>query len=119
MLNLSGVGTRLRDERLRLKMNQTVFGSAVGLSRGTQKAYELGKNCPDIRYLDAVQTLGVDVIYVLTGSRGAVDPGELAPAELALLQDYRRLADDQRKHTSTMVHALAEMAGRYDTSGPE
>ncbi|GLX14765.1 transcriptional regulator [Pseudomonas straminea] len=117
MLIASGVGERLREERERLGQNQTDFGQAAGVSRGTQKAYELGSSSPDIRYLSGLQALGVDVTYVLTGLREAAEVGDLSPDESHLLADYRRLSDAQRTHTSHMVNALAEMAGRYEVNG--
>lgn len=42
MLIAEGVGVRLREERERLGLSQTEFGTLVGVSRGTQKNYELG-----------------------------------------------------------------------------
>jgi len=113
MLIASGVGERLREERERLGQNQTDFGQAAGVSRGTQKAYELESSSPDIRYLSGLQALGVDVTYVLTGMRESAEAGDLSSEESHLLQDYRRLSDAQRASSFEMVHALAEMAGRY------
>lgn len=113
MLIASGVGERLREERERLGQNQTDFGQAAGVSRGTQKAYELESSSPDIRYLSGLQALGVDVTYVLTGMRESAEAGDLSPEESHLLQDYRRLSDVQRASSFEMVHALAEMAERY------
>lgn len=114
MLIAEGTGDRLREERDRLGMNQTDFGSAAGVSRGTQKAYELGSSSPDIRYLLALQSMGVDVNYVLTGSRISTDVGNLSIDEANLLAHYRQLPDSDRAGASRMVTALAEMTGRYE-----
>lgn len=114
VLIASGTGERLREERDRLGLNQTDFGTAAGVSRGTQKAYELGNSSPDIRYLMALQDMGVDVNYVLTGSRLSTDAASLAPDEASLLEHYRQLPEAERGHTGKMVAALAEMAGRYE-----
>lgn len=116
VLIASGTGERLREERDRLGLNQTDFGTAAGVSRGTQKAYELGNSSPDVRYLMAVQDMGVDVHYVLTGSRISTDAASLAPDEASLLENYRQLPEGDRQHTHKMVTALAAMAGRADTT---
>lgn len=116
MLIASGVGERLREERERLGQNQTDFGQAAGVSRGTQKAYELESSSPDLRYLSGLQSLGVDVSYVLTGLREAVEAGEVSEDEAGLLTRYRQLSDDDRRSTVRMVTAMAEMAGRFDVT---
>lgn len=114
VLIASGTGDRLREERDRLGLNQTDFGTAAGVSRGTQKAYELGNSSPDIRYLMALQAMGVDVHYVLTASRISTDAASLSPEEASLLEHYRQLPEADRTHTQRTVTALAEMAGRYE-----
>lgn len=114
MLIAPGAGERLREERDRLGLNQTDFGTQAGVSRGTQKAYELESSSPDIRYLMALQGMGVDVQFVLTGSRISTDAGSLAPDEARLLEHYRQLPEADRGHTGKMVAALAEVAGRYE-----
>jgi transcriptional regulator with XRE-family HTH domain len=60
---------RLREERERLGMSQTALGEIGGVKKQTQIAYEQGKNSPDLRYLEAVSSCGMDVRYVLTGER--------------------------------------------------
>lgn len=114
MLISPGSGDRLREERDRLGLNQTDFGALAGVSRGTQKAYELGNSSPSVEYLLALQRIEVDVQYVLTGARLSAEPGSLSDDEARLLERYRQLPEDQRAHTVTMVSALAEMAGRYE-----
>lgn len=95
-------------------MNQTDFGAAAGVSRGTQKAYELESSSPDIRYLSALQGMGVDVNFVLTGMRGPTESSGLSADESSLLEQYRQLPEADRLGAARMVTALAEMAGRYE-----
>lgn len=114
MLIAPAAGERLREERDRLGLNQTDFGTQAGVSRGTQKAYELENSSPDVRYLMALQGMGVDVHYVLTGSRVASDGSSLSPDESGLLEQYRKLPEADRAGAAKMVTALAEMAGRYE-----
>lgn len=88
-------------------MNQTDFGVAAGVSRGTQKAYELESSSPDIRYLSTVQGMGVDVLYLLTGTRAAVDGEGLSAEEAKVLEQYRSMTDENKASIERVAAALA------------
>ena len=60
-------GSRLRSERSRLGITQTLLASAGGVSKPTQVAYEADTYVPDLSYLDGISTTGVDRIFVVTG----------------------------------------------------
>lgn len=60
-------GSRLRIERSRLGITQTLLASAGGVSKPTQVAYEADTYVPDLSYLDGISTAGVDRIFVVTG----------------------------------------------------
>jgi transcriptional regulator with XRE-family HTH domain len=60
---------RLREERLRLGLNQTEFGTLGGVQKDAQLKYEAGKRKPDADYLSAIAAAGADVTYILTGTR--------------------------------------------------
>lgn len=64
---MSAVAARLKEERVRLGLNQDAMAAAAGLKRNAQINYEKGDRSPDSDYLIAVAGLGVDVGYVLTG----------------------------------------------------
>lgn len=93
MLNF---GERLKEERNALNMNQQTFADRAGVSKTTQFNYEKGLRQPDATYLAALSEMGVDVMYVLTGSR-SLNSKPLAPDETALLDNYRHLCDEQRE----------------------
>ncbi len=106
MLNF---GDRLKEERNALKLNQQAFADRVGVSKTTQFNYEKGLRQPDATYLAALSEMGVDVMYVLTGSRSL---NSLAPDESALLDNYRHLCDEQRE----AVYRVSEvMSADYKT----
>lgn len=90
-------------------MNQTDFGAIAGVSRGTQKAYELGTSSPDVKYLAALQGAGVDVLYVVAGTRTDAAAGELSPLETDVVRSLRALALSDREHLARMAAALAAM----------
>ncbi|MCA9233084.1 MAG: helix-turn-helix transcriptional regulator [Planctomycetales bacterium] len=58
---------RLREERLRLKLTQAEVAAAAGISPPTQVGYEKGSRSPDVHFLVAIEHLGLDSVYVLTG----------------------------------------------------
>lgn len=77
---------RLKSERKRLKLNQTEFAVAGGVTKQSVFAYEKGLRKPDSDFLEKVAALGVDIAYVLTGERGGAI---LTPEEKELLSLYR------------------------------
>lgn len=109
MIKSEGLGDRLREERDRLGLNQTDFGLQVGVSRGTQKAYELGTGAPDVRYLVALEGMGVDVQYVLMGRRFSQESGGIDEVEQALIERYRSLNLDDKQSVYRIVSAMAEV----------
>lgn len=93
---MTRLGTRLRDERLRIGLSQDEFAAVGGIARRSQTAYESDERAPDADYLLAVRKIGVDVHYVLTGERFGdhaqkVGTPEGATEEAELLGMYRQL----------------------------
>ncbi len=80
-----GIEGRLREERLRLRLDQAELAGVIGISAKSQGNYEAGRRSPDAAYLMRAAAAGVDVLYVLTGRRAPVPGGE----EEALLARYR------------------------------
>ncbi|WP_417329550.1 XRE family transcriptional regulator [Halomonas cupida] len=69
------IGERLKEERERLGLSQTALAAIGGVGKTTQINYEKGLRNPDSAYLTAVSEDGIDLMYVLTGTR-SVDQGE-------------------------------------------
>lgn len=66
---MSTYGSRLKHERLRLKLTQELFADAGGVGRYAQGCYERDLSMPRADYLAAITLIGVDVLYVITGRR--------------------------------------------------
>lgn len=83
---------RLREERKRLKLNQTQLAALAGTTKNSQLNYEKGNVCPNAEYLAAIAEAGVDVQYVLTGQRS----GEpvLKPEEKDLLAAWKNASKE-------------------------
>ncbi|WP_250466085.1 helix-turn-helix transcriptional regulator [Caballeronia sp. GAFFF2] len=77
---------RLREERKRLRLNQTDFAGVAGVTKESQLKYENGSRRPDATYLEAIAAYGVDILYILTGRR---DVSTLSADETDLVRRYR------------------------------
>lgn len=110
MLIADGVGERLREERERLGLNQTDFGTLLGVSRGTQKNYELGSNTLDLRYVASLVEHNVDAGYVLSGHRSPPPGQGLDPVEADLVEQFRRLPLDDQKTIRRIIKSMAAEA---------
>ncbi|MFG0232333.1 helix-turn-helix domain-containing protein [Achromobacter sp. 413638] len=82
------IGDRLRSERERLGMSQTEFAERADVTRKTLFGYESGERSPSADALAAWAAIGLDVLYVVTGSR-SFSPGPAVTSEQrALIADY-------------------------------
>lgn len=90
------IAERLKAERERLGMSQTAFGQVGDAGKTTVIAWERGTAFPNAAFLARVAELGVDVRYVITGSRDYVPPLPLKPDEQVLLDYYRAASRDVR-----------------------
>ena len=106
MLN---IGERLKEERVRLGLNQGDFAVMAKVSKTTQFNYEKGERSPDAEYLASVASAGADVLYIVTGRRQPATADSLTAEEAAVLAHFRVLPDADRVATARMVTAMAEM----------
>jgi phage repressor protein C with HTH and peptisase S24 domain len=84
---MTSMGMRLREERVRLGFSQTELGDIAGITKNTQMLYESEKRIPKADYLSALDAIGVNTHYVLTGNRSIssnVEPIDLAEGMAAI-----------------------------------
>lgn len=62
------IGERIAEERKRLELTQAAFADKLSISLSSQKRYETSERVPNIYYIGALEKIGVDVAYVMTGS---------------------------------------------------
>ncbi len=105
---MSGIGARLREERERLGLSQRVFGEIGGVEPNAQGKYESGDRTPKADYLAAVANKGVDVLYVLTGSRTPTPIENLSQVEECVLGSYRSLFKEDQDAIRRLTASLAE-----------
>jgi len=75
------IGSRLKEERKRLGMDQIAFGQMGGVQAVAQSNYENDKRHPDAAYLASISAAGVDVLYIVTGQRALTDKDVAADLE--------------------------------------
>ena len=103
---------RLKQERQRLRMNQTDFAAIGGVQKQAQFNYEKGMRHPDAVYLAAIAAAGVDVHYVLTGEPAQPATRALAEDEQRLLAGYRHLKPREKRGVLALVDAVVTPPGR-------
>lgn len=86
------LGERIKKERERLGHTQEEWASHTGVHRNTQAKYEKGDAVPDINYLSAIDELGADIGFVLTGEKTI----------------YRTLSDEQDAEC-LMIEKIVEL----------
>jgi transcriptional regulator with XRE-family HTH domain len=108
------IGERLREERERLDLSQSQMAElaknlgAKGATRQSQALYEKGEQSPSAAYIAAITTSGADVLYILTGQRGAPPAPVLSPRQLALLDNYDHAPEDGKK----IIEGTASLAAQ-------
>lgn len=107
---MSNFFERLIVERKRLGLNQEDFGALAGISKFTQLNYEKGTRKPDSDYLAALGSEGVDIPFLLTGTRSfdpSVRPAGLEPAGETIAQRLQQ----ERKRLDLTIGQLSEKSG--------
>lgn len=91
------MGQRLREERQRLGWTQSEASAAGGVKPRAQIYYESGERSADGIYWARMARSGVDIGYVLTGSRaGGAAGAKLSRGEEWMLRTWRGLTERQR-----------------------
>ncbi len=73
-MQTNNFSARLREERERIGLSQAALAEAGGVKKLAQHTYEKGERSPSSDYLLKVADAGVDVSYLLTGSRKLTGP---------------------------------------------
>ncbi|EBH8908690.1 helix-turn-helix domain-containing protein [Salmonella enterica] len=107
---MTTLGVRLREERKKMGLNQEDFSALVGSSRGSQASYEQDKKIPGGAYLAALEGIGVDILYILTGKRTPSSDGITTETqeEKALLENYRAMDEAARLNMQTVSATFAQ-----------
>ncbi len=97
----ASIGTRLKEERLRLGFNQVDFAAIAKTTKRSQYEYETDGASPGAAYLAAIATAGADVQYIVTGRRAS---DCLATDERQLVERYRQAPIVLREATLRLLN---------------
>ncbi|WP_426139648.1 helix-turn-helix domain-containing protein [Pseudomonas sp. DWP3-1-2] len=101
---MTGIGPRLKQERLRLKLSQSALGAIGGVETNAQGNYENGIRSPRADYLSRIAQAGIDVAFVVTGMRLSGAPTPEEPHEMLQSQSVWGLQTEDR--LATLVERL-------------
>jgi transcriptional regulator with XRE-family HTH domain len=101
-------GECLREERVRLGLKQEEMAQIGGVTRNTQGSYERDERRPDTGYLKALNAVGLDILYVVTGVRTPAMVGELSEDEEVMVMRYRSIPPDDQKSVRRFLQAIAD-----------
>lgn len=109
-IQMSGIGSRLRQERERQGLSQKAFGVIGGVEANAQGKYENGDRAPKADYLSRVAERGVDVLYVLTGTPTPTLVDNLSQIEEKVLVSYRVLQKEDQDAIRRLTTTLADLS---------
>ncbi|WP_150805588.1 helix-turn-helix domain-containing protein [Pseudomonas fluorescens] len=101
------IGQRLREERKRLEFSQHALANLCDVAENAQGNYENGKRRPTATYLSLASGAGIDVVFVLTGTRAPIYLDAGHEEEINLLCNLRDMPVDS---SSLIRHLLSSLA---------
>jgi transcriptional regulator with XRE-family HTH domain len=99
-------GSRLREERERLGQGQAEMSAATGVKPRTYQDWERGIASVSTEFLSLAATLGLDVMYVVTGVR-TNEATSLDPLRRAVLASFNRCSPEKQIEAVQYMALLA------------
>lgn len=113
MEKVSLFGKRLKEERIKLGLNQAEAAEKCGFSREMWGKWERGENRPSSEKLFSFSKIGIDIDYVMHGRRGetaAILSESLSAEEKELLALFREAAAADREMILMVAHRAEKKA---------
>lgn len=101
------LGARLKEERKRLGYNQSDFAELVGSSYKSQLRWEKDESSPSADALNIWASIGLDVLYVVTGKRS--EDTLFRPLIPKMSQEKQELIDAFDNMTPEQRRAILEV----------
>ena len=105
-------GSRLRQERSRLGLTQQKLAELGGVKRLSQHLYEQDVRVPDTMYLMRLIDAGVDVWFLISGTRSGSSNGETLPRSVYV--SAFRAVDELARDADGQPLPLAERERLFD-----
>jgi transcriptional regulator with XRE-family HTH domain len=104
---LEDIGTRLREERERIRISQRELARRIGSSASLISQIESGQSKPSVSTLYAIVTeLGVSVDDVFRGSNGHVEQGLGAGEEVSPGEDQNPVVRSDERHVIDLASGV-------------
>lgn len=107
------LGARLREERNRLGFTQAELAEIAGIHKNSQGNYENDVKSPDTKYLSLVSEHGIDILYVVTGTR--TPHPEITTEEQKLIENYRAMDEAARLNIQAVGNSFAHSKPKSNT----
>jgi len=111
---MSSIGSRLREERVRLGLSQPDMGDVMNVDRKVIRYYEEDKTSPRADQLAELMTHGGDVVYIITGQRLPLSVHQ--PMASYLPRDTAAAAISQLQLNESDAEMLIALARRLSTA---
>lgn len=106
-------GARLKAERERLGLTQAAFAEACGVGKTAQYTYERGEREPNWSYMRAAEALGVDALFIFSGTRKGEDWAYARAYKRVLLTVEMLLGLDESR-LNTLVQAAIQNEAKIE-----
>ncbi len=117
---MSTIGSRIKEERVRLGMTQPQFAEASISSKRALIEWEKNATSPSTVQLSALHHIGADVLYIVTGRREANVPERIDAHRLATAIEAVEEGLDAAKRTMPPDKKAELIKAAYDLiSQPE
>jgi transcriptional regulator with XRE-family HTH domain len=106
------IGQRLKQERQRLGFTQAQFSAGGGVAPNAQLHYEKGSRQPRADYLSSLNSIGVDVLYVVTGVRMPGASSQIPADEVDLILHLKALTGPNQNAILGIAKRLSDYVTR-------
>lgn len=105
------LGIRLEGERLRLDLLIKDLAQLGGVKANAQQMYESGLRFPRADYLAAIAEVGIDIHYVVSGTRNPGKQAYLNEEESEIIGSYRSMRRIDQQALRRIASTLSASAG--------
>jgi len=114
---MDAIGSRLREERLRLGFTLREFSALGGISANALQIYKKGKRAARGDFFAAIGRCGADITYICVGTHVPLSKEGLTNTESEVVKQYRNLDTCSRQAIDQILLSLS--AVRLTDASPE
>lgn len=112
--NANQRGERIRNERLRLGLSQEDFAALFNKKKMTCFRYEKGERVMTLEDLELLAAAGVDVFYLVTGTRKITH--DVSGDDFEILEMVKKVSAEQKLTLLTLIRNFVESFPKIKTA---